>query len=610
VIGAGVENPEDLTPLRPFLSSREMILVLDNAESLLDLQGTSAQEVYPVVEELSQFENICLCVTSRISTVPRHCKRPMIPTLSMESACDIFYGIYDNGGRSDIISDLLGQLDFHALSITLLATTASHHMWDYDRLALEWDAHRTQVLHTDYNESLAATIELSLASPMFYKLGPNARDLLGIIAFFPQGVNQNNFNWLFPTVSNIWKIIDMFCVLSLTYRREGFITMLAPLQDYLCPRDPMASPLLHITKECYFSRLLIPVNPGDPGFKEAQWITSEDDNVEHLLDIFTSVDAGSVDVWDACAHFMEHLYWHKQRMVILGPKLEKLSDSHPSKPQCLLWLSRLFSSVGNTVKEKQVLIHALKLWRELGDDPWVAQTLGFLAEVNQLLDLHEEGIRQVKEALEIYKQLNDASGQAHSLCGLALLLYGNKEFNAAEEVISNLPDNSEQSLVCQCCYLLGRIYHSKGEAGEAIRHFKTALEIASSFDWHSQLFWIHYCLAEVFSEQGRFDDAHAHVGHAKSHAIHNPYCMGHAMHLQARFWYSQHRFREAKSEILCAADVFGKLGALKDIEGCRTTLKNIEMEMENPATSGESGFDGKCKETLLLLTPIDYPSVQ
>ena len=102
----------------------------------------------------------------------------------MDSTCDIFYAIYPHGERSNIINNLLRRLDFHALSITLLATAASNHGWNDDRLASEWDTHRAQVLRTDYNESLAATIELSLASPRtFRNLGPDARDLLGVVAF-------------------------------------------------------------------------------------------------------------------------------------------------------------------------------------------------------------------------------------------------------------------------------------------------------------------------------------------------------------------------------------------------------------------------------------------
>jgi tetratricopeptide (TPR) repeat protein len=588
VVGADVENPEDLTSLRPFLSSKEMVIVLDNAESILDPQGNSAQEIYAAVEELSRLETICLCITSRISTIPPDCETLNIPALSMESARDTFYRIYKNSEHPDLIDGILEQLDFHPLSITLLATVAHHNKWDSNRLTWEWGTRRTQVLWTNYNESLGATIELSLASPMFHELGPNARDLLSVVAFFPQGVSENNLDWFFPTLSNKRDVFDKLCILSLTYRSNGFITMLAPLRDYLHPENPTLSPQLCATKECYFKRLSVRAYPGSPNCEDS-WITLEDVNVEHLLDVFTSISADSSNVWIACAHFMEHLYWHKQRLVILGPKFEELPDCYPFKPACLIRLARLFDSVGNILEYKRLLIYALRLWRQQGNDFQVAQTLWVLAYTNWRLSLCKEGLLQAKESLAIFEQLNDVLGQARSLQWLAKLLLSDGQPKGAEEAASRsinlIPDNN-QFEVCQGHHILGDVCYFKGEMERATNHYEAALMIASSFNWHGEQHWILTSLARLFCDQGRFNDAHAYIGCAKLHVV-NAYDLGHTMEMQARIWCMQGKLKEAKAEILCAINVFMKLGAAKNLEDCRKFLQLVEKETRKPVASGE-----------------------
>ena len=613
VIGAGIQNPEDLAPLRPFLSSGEMILFLDNAESILDPAGPDAREIYAVVEELTRFDNICLGITTRISTVPPHCKRPIIPTLSMESACDIFYSIYTNRGRSDIISDLVRRLDFHALSITLLATVASHSMWDYDRLAKEWEAKRAQVLRTDHNESLATAIELSFASQTFRKLtpspsltprkrvassifhklipssmprklAPGARELLEVVAFFPQGIDENNIDWLFPTISDRRNIFDKFCILSLTYRSNGFITMLAPIRDYLTPKDPKSSPLLCASRDHYLSRLSVAIGPDMPGFEEAGWIVLEDVNVEHLLDVFASIDPNA-GVWDACYHFMQHLRWYKPRQTVLRQKIEGLSDDHPSKPKCLSKLSWLSARVGNRAEQKRLLAHALKLERQRGDGSSIAQTLRYLSDANRVLGLHEEGIQQAKEALEIYERIGDTIGQTACLNDLGWSLFSAKQLDAAKDaasrVIDLVPEKGQEHLVCKSHRLIGNVYRSKGEKEDAIHHLETALGIAAPLNWKNELFWNHYSLVEVFLGEGEFDDANVHVEQAKSHVVNDTYQLGRAMEIQAQVWYRQGRLEDATSEALSALEVHEKLGAGKDVGVCKDLLQKIEETKES-----------------------------
>ena len=616
-IGAGIKNPEDLASLRPFLSSQKMMIVLDNAESILDPRGADAQEIYAVVDELSQFDNICLCITSRISTTPDCCETLDIPTLSIEAAREAFCWIYKSGGQSDLVDNILEQLDFHPLSITLLATVGYHSRWDMERLTKEWERRRTSVLRTEHNKSLAATIELSLASPMFQRLGPDARALLEVIAFFPQGISEENVDWLIPTISNGNGIFDKFCMLSLTHRSDGFVTMLAPLRDYLLPKDLESTSLVHAIRS-YCTRVLIKVDPCGPTFGETRWIVSEDINVEHLLDVFTTIDPSLDILWEVCASFMQHLIWHKNRLVVLGPKIEGLPDDHRFKPECLFKLSRLSYLVGNHAECKRLLNLTLRLWRERGNDYEAARTLRQLSSTDRLTGLHKEGIRQAREALEIHERLGAMAKEALEICerlgtaergalriherlsanqaaclnALALSLREDGQLDAAEEAgsraISLLPEKGQELQVCEAHLALANVYRSKGKTKKAIHHFGVALGIASSFGWNDRLFWIYHSMGGLCLDEGGFDGANVYVERAKSHAANNVCYLGIAMELQATVWCEQRRFEEARSEALSTAELYEALGIAGAAELCRTLAQRIQQELDRPVVSSRS----------------------
>ena len=359
--------------------------------------------------------------------------------------------------------------------------------------------------------------------------------------------------------------------------------MLAPLRDYLRPEDPRLSSLLCAAREGYFTRMSVDTAPDRRRRREARWITSEDVNVEHLLDVFTTIGTSSKRDWDACANFIRLLIHQKPRATILRAKIEALPDHHHSKLRCLSNLAQLSESFGNYGESMRLLISTLGLWRERGSDHEIAQALRSLSGANGRLGFYKEGIQMAKEALEILERLGKTGPQGRCLANLAWLCHDDDQLDAAEEAASRAMDlfskEGDQDWVCKTHSLLGAIYRSKGETEKAIHHLEIALGLASSSDWHNQLHRIHSVLAELFLDGGRFDRAQAHVEHAKTYAFNHSYYLGEATTLQAKLWYRQGRFEEARSEALRAIDAHERLGAARPLERCRELLQEIERNI-------------------------------
>ena len=238
----------------------------------------------------------------------------------------------------------------------------------------------------------------------------------------------------------------------------------------------------------------------------------------------------------------------------------------------------------------------MELWRERGDDFWVAETLALLSEANWQLDLYEEGIQQAKEALGIFERLGYTDEQANCLNCLAQLLQGDGQLDAAEEEASHaielLPQENQSFRICQSHRFLGDIYRSQGKRQKAIHHHNIALRIASTSNWHDQLFCIHYHLAKLFRGEDDFSNAQTRIEQAKFHSAEDAYHLGLATELQAQIWYRQGKFEDAASETLCASEIFEKLGAAREAGECRELIREIKQAAESQDSSGQYSSGG------------------
>ena len=208
-------------------SSPPLILLLDGVDFILDKSTTESKAIFEAIEEFGSYDHICLVTTSRMYPNIHGFHRVEVPTLSEDGAQDTFY---DRCGldRSPAINTLIARLDFHPLSIDLVASFVRENNWDETALLND----QASVLRNRYYQKLKDTIEPMLRSPTIQKLGTTGRDVLEAIAAYPSGVKEHSLKDIFPKVPSIGEVVDILCEFSLVNRREGSVGMLSPLQFY------------------------------------------------------------------------------------------------------------------------------------------------------------------------------------------------------------------------------------------------------------------------------------------------------------------------------------------------------------------------------------------
>ena len=212
-------------------SSPPLILLLDGVDLILDPLADEAEEISATIEELGSYPRVCLVTTSRMNPEIPGFHRLEVPIPSEDDARDVFYNLC-NLGRSSAVDGLITRLDFHPLSIDLLARSVRENEWDESTLLKALDDGRTSTLGESYHRALKGAMELSFRCPTIQNLGTTAQSALEAIAAFPQGIQEHMLENSFPGITGAGAAVDVLCKFSFVYRQDGFVKMLSPFRFY------------------------------------------------------------------------------------------------------------------------------------------------------------------------------------------------------------------------------------------------------------------------------------------------------------------------------------------------------------------------------------------
>ena len=228
----GIPRHTDSVQLRSyFTNSHPRILVLDGVDSLLDPRTPESTQVSMVIEEFGRCQNVCLLVTSRRDVKIRDFRHMEVPLLTVEASGDTFRACCSLK-KSSSVDALLKELDFHPLSIALLAGAARENDWDERTLLERWNSGKTTILKAPGLQSLEENIESILRTPTIQELGTTAREILEAIATDPNGVPEMQLLTMFPKINGLHDAVNALCNLFLMYRQDGFLKMLSPFRLY------------------------------------------------------------------------------------------------------------------------------------------------------------------------------------------------------------------------------------------------------------------------------------------------------------------------------------------------------------------------------------------
>ncbi|KAG1724368.1 hypothetical protein EDB19DRAFT_1949923 [Suillus lakei] len=389
----GIESAgaDPMRQISTLLRSASALVVLDNAETFEEASASSAlREIPPAIADIANIAGVVLILTSRSRRNAPNVQwiTKDIPPLDLSSAQTVFFQIYRRASRSDDGEEmkvLLKELDFHPLSINILANAAQQNAWSPAMLLKRWNDRHSKVLNAGKGklQSLSDTMQLSLSSPSIQDLGEDGRRALAIIAFLPQGLNEDLTSDMLPSLPQVDAICDVLCMQSLVYRQDNFIKVLAPIRHYV--RDSLQAPDSACLQEIHTFYYHTVQQCSSQHDNYANIVILDHLNIEHAVAInLAHVPDGTEEAYDICSRFLQCLQWHLPRPTTLTPAIFNIvenSSTRTLKANCLRSLALLYFILSQHTEAAQAFQVAEALYLTAGDLENMALCLTIRAEL-------------------------------------------------------------------------------------------------------------------------------------------------------------------------------------------------------------------------------------
>ncbi|KAG1791257.1 uncharacterized protein HD556DRAFT_1387020 [Suillus plorans] len=515
-LGIELAGADPMRQISAILRSASALVVLDNAETFEEASGSSALgEIPPAIADIANIPGVVLILTSRSRRNAPNVRwiTKDIPPLELGAAQAVFFQIYQHANCSDAgedIRNLLKELEFHPLSINLLANAAQQNDWSPTTLLKRWNNRHSKVLDPGKGklQSLSDTMQLSLSSPSIQDLGDDGRRLLTIIAFLPQGLNDTLASDLLPSLPQVDIICDVLCRQSLVYRQDSFIKLLAPIRYYV--RDSLQaldSTCLREIRHFYYRIVDCCLEEHD---HYADIITSDHLNIEHVVAFNLAYVPDVIEeTYDICWQFLWCLQRHLPRPTILTPIVFKIienSSTRGPKACCLQYLGALYTTLTQLTEGMKAFKTAKALYLTVDDHENAAHCIVQCADIYRC----QGRFIQSQQVLEAFQHAD--SWTFLSEASKAYVLYFSDKARMytltafMDELFVKSGEDRDWGLPSKIWYWRAKFYHG-GDIVQANAHLEDLLsQCPSTGDLFSRRDVLEG-LAQIAFCEGRLSDA-------------------------------------------------------------------------------------------------------